>query len=84
MLYLFGLPLFVWFLYNFQFVFTPSDARKWILLRMATWMIPISVVIGVQYYYHQVTRQAANDIVAEIEKFRSETGNYPVTLDEII
>ncbi len=24
---------------------------------MATWMISISVVIGVQYYYHQVTRQ---------------------------
>ena len=83
MLYLVALPLLVWFLYNLQFVFTPSEARKWLLLRMAVWLMSIILVVVVHYHYHQAARQVANDIVTQIEKYRSKTGEYPRTLDEI-
>ena len=51
--------------------------------KLLIWAFTILVSVSFNYYRHIDTRSSANAIVKAIEDYRSESGEYPETLDSI-
>lgn len=52
-------------------------------LNLTIWVIAVAVILATNYYRHSNTRMVADDIVASTEKYKSDTGGYPDSLERI-
>ena len=83
MIYIFALPLLIWFIYSTYVSLTKPDRRKWQLIRMSVWIISVLVILGIHYSRRESTRHYADYIVAAINKFELEQGTYPDNIEMI-
>lgn len=83
MIYMFALPLLIWLIYSIYVVLTKPGRRKWQIIRMAVWVVSFMVVWMVHDKLKQTTRHDADDIVAAINRYKSEHGAYPDNIEMI-
>lgn len=87
MISIFAFPLSIWLIYNIYVVLTKPDRRKWQIIRMVVWVVSFMVVWMVVWMVHdklkQTTRHDADDIVAAINRYKSEHGAYPDNIEMI-
>jgi hypothetical protein len=83
MIYIFVLPLLIWFIYSLYVALTKPDRRKWHLIRMSVWIASVLVILVVHYDRKQTIRHYADDIVAAINKYKLEHGTYPDNIEMI-
>ncbi len=83
MIYIFALPLLIWFIYSSYVAITKPEQRKWQLIRMAVWIASVLVILGVHHDRRVTTRHYADGIVAAINEYKNEHGVYPDSLDTI-
>lgn len=78
-----AIPLSIWLLYSIYIIVSKPQLRKSQLTRIALWAASLLIIFGAHYYLYEVTRNNANDIVAMLEKYKSEHGSYPEKIDAI-
>ncbi len=70
-------------LYSAFIMYKKKDERKLRATKLAIWAVAIAVILATHYNRHINTRMVANAIVASIEKYKSDTGDYPDNLEII-
>ncbi len=77
---LFFIPL---SLYSGFVMYRKKDERKLRATKLVIWAVVIIVILATNYNRHINTRFDANAIVKSIEKYKSDTGDYPNNLEII-
>lgn len=64
-------------------MYRKKDERKLRATKLVIWAVVIIVILATNYNRHINTRFDANVIVKSIEKYKSDTGDYPDNLEII-
>ncbi|MFY9261197.1 MAG: hypothetical protein WAO71_11895 [Gallionella sp.] len=83
MLYLAVIPLSIWTLYSIYLSVRKPELRANQLTRVSIWLLAVALVVGIHYFRHITTRQAADEVVAAIKSYTATHGQCPAELEDI-
>ncbi|MFC5475111.1 hypothetical protein [Paraherbaspirillum soli] len=80
---IFALPLFIWFIYSIFVVCAKPERRAQQLVKVAIWVIALSLMSAIHWHRSETARHSADDIVLAVKQYKVEHHIYPANLEVI-
>jgi len=81
---LFLVPIFIfWIPYSLFVIWRQTDRRRTQAVRLIMWVLVLTLISGVHWYYAYAARNDAQFVVRQLLLYKEQRGMFPSNLDEV-